>query len=160
MLLLGPRQCGKTTLARQFAAKRKAEYFDLKSPADAARLAQPMTALEPMRGWVVMDEAQLKPELFAVLRVLADREAYFWNTQDGAELDLLVFANGRRIGFEFKYADAPAVTKSLHIAHADLKLEPTFIAHPGGKSFPLNDWAEAVAMSQLKAKVEKLVQKS
>ena len=45
VLLLGPRQCGKTTLAREFAADRKAEYFDLEAPADQARLAQPMTAL-------------------------------------------------------------------------------------------------------------------
>ena len=71
VLLLGPRQCGKTTLARQFADGRKAEYFDLESPADLGRLAQPMTALEPLRGWVVIDEAQLRPELFAILRVLA-----------------------------------------------------------------------------------------
>lgn len=73
VLLLGPRQCGKTTLARQFAQKRNAEYFDLESPADLARLEQPLTALEPLRGWVVIDEAQLKPELFPILRVLADR---------------------------------------------------------------------------------------
>ena len=73
VLLLGPRQCGKTTLARQFAVGRDAEYFDLESPADAARMDQPMTALEPLRGWVVIDEAQLKPEVFGILRVLADR---------------------------------------------------------------------------------------
>lgn len=361
VLLLGPRQCGKTTLARQFAAKRKAEYFDLESPADAGRLAQPMTALEPLRGWVVVDEAQLMPELFATLRVLADRrplparflllgsaspdlvagaseslagrvalvpmsgfdlaeagaqslrrlwwrggfprsflaasdaesrawradfiqtflerdlrrfgvqvaptalrrfwhmvahhhgqiwnaseigrslgeahttvkrhldilcgafvmrqlppwfenlskrqvkspkvylrdsgllhellgvpgfagleahpklgaswegfaleevlrltgdrEAYFWNTQGGAELDLLVFVDGRRLGFEFKYADAPAVTKSLHVARADLGLERVFLVHPGGKSYPLNDWAEAVAIADVPARLGKL----
>lgn len=73
VLLLGPRQCGKTTLAREFAGHRQAEYFDLESPADLARLREPMTALEPLRDWVVIDEAQLRPELFAILRVLADR---------------------------------------------------------------------------------------
>jgi predicted AAA+ superfamily ATPase len=73
VLLLGPRQCGKTTLARQFVKGRNAEYFDLESPADFRRLEEPMTALEPLREWVVIDEAQLKPELFGVLRVLADR---------------------------------------------------------------------------------------
>lgn len=361
VLLLGPRQCGKTTLARRFAGGRQAEYFDLESPADLARLAQPMTALEPLRGWVVIDEAQLKPELFALLRVLADRrplparflvlgsaspdllsgaseslagrvalvpmagfslpeagaktpralwwrggfprsflassdeesrawradfiqtflerdlrrlgvqvaplvlrrfwnmvahhhgqiwnaseigrslgeahttvkrhldilcgafvmrqlppwfenlgkrqvkspkvylrdsgllhellgvpsfaaleahpklgaswegfaleevlrvtgdrEAYFWNTQGGAELDLLVFVNGRRFGFEFKYADAPAVTKSLNVAHADLKLQRAFLVHPGGKSYPLNEWAEAVALGDLPNRLMKL----
>ena len=71
--LLGPRQCGKTTLAREFAHLHQAEYFDPESPGDLERLSQPMTALEPLRGWVVIDEAQLKPELFAILRVLADR---------------------------------------------------------------------------------------
>lgn len=362
VLLLGPRQCGKTTLARQFAAGRLAEYFDLESPADAARLNQPMTALEALRGWVVIDEAQLRPELFAILRVLADRrplparflvlgsaspdlvrgvseslagrvalvpmagfdlaevgtpalralwwrggfpcsflaesddesrrwradfmqtflerdlrrfgvqvpattlrrfwnmvahhhgqiwnaseigrslgeahttvkrhldilcgafvmrqlppwfenigkrqvkspkvylrdsgllhellgvasfaaleahpklgaswegfaleevlritgdrEAYFWNTQGTAELDLLLFVNGQRLGFEFKYADAPGVTKSLATARADLKLQRAFIVHPGRRSYPLNDWAEAVAIGDLKSRLEKLV---
>jgi uncharacterized protein len=361
VLLLGPRQCGKTTLARQFAAGRNAEYFDLESPSDMARLDQPMTALEPLRGWVVIDEAQLKPELFGVLRVLADRrplparflvlgsaspdlvsgtseslagrvalvpmagfdlsevggkmmrrlwwrggfprsflaesdaesrewradfiqtflerdlrrfgvqvapnalhrfwnmvahhhgqiwnaseigrslgeahttvkrhldilcgafvmrqlppwfenigkrqtkspkvylrdsgllhallgvpsfgaleshpklgaswegfaleevlriagdrEAYFWNTQGVAELDLLLFVNGQRFGFEFKYADAPEVAKSLNVAHADLKLKRAFIVHPGGKSYPLNEWAEAVAIGDLKTRMETL----
>jgi len=73
VLLQGPRQCGKTTLARRFAAQHKAEYFDLESPADISRLAQPMTSLEPLTGWVVIDEAQLQPGLFPILRVLADR---------------------------------------------------------------------------------------
>ena len=73
VLLLGPRQCGKTTLARTFAARHDAEYFDLEAPADRSRLAQPATALAPLRGPVVIDEAQLQPELFPVLRVLADR---------------------------------------------------------------------------------------
>jgi uncharacterized protein len=362
VLLLGPRQCGKTTLARRFATGRKAEYFDLESPADAARLDQPMTALEPLRGWVVIDEAQLKPELFAILRVLADRrplparflvlgsaspdlvtgtseslagrvalvpmsgfelsevgekmlrplwwrggfplsflaksnaesrqwradfiqtflerdlrrfgvqvaptalrrfwnmvahyhgqiwnaseigrslgeahttvkrhldilcgafvmrqlppwfenigkrqvkspkvylrdsgllhellgvasfaaleahpklgaswegfaleevlritgdrEAYFWNTQGGAELDLLLFVNGQRLGFEFKYADAPSVTRSLNVACDDLKLKRAFVVHPGRKSYPLNEWAEAVAIGDLRSRMEKLV---
>jgi len=356
VLLLGPRQCGKTTLARQFAKGRKAEYFDLESPADVTRLVQPMTALEPLRGWVVIDEAQFMPELFGILRVLADRrplparflvlgsaspdlvrgtseslagrvalvpmsgfdleeakalrrlwwrgglprsflatsdaesrqwradfiqtflerdlrrfgvqvapttmrrfwsmvahyhgqiwnaseigrslgeahttvkrhldilcdalvmrqlppwfeniskrqvkspkvylrdsgllhellgiasfaaleshpklgaswegfaleqalrftgdrEAYFWNTQGGAELDLLVFVNGKRFGFEFKYADAPTVTKSLNVARADLKLKRAFIVHPGQKSYALNEWVEALAIGDLKAKL-------
>ena len=362
VLLLGPRQCGKTTLARRFAAGRKAEYFDLESPADWSRLGQPMTALEPLRGWVVIDEAQLKPELFGILRVLADRrplparflvlgsaspdlvrgaseslagrvalvpmagfdlsevgprslrplwwrggfpcsflaesddesrhwradfiqtflerdlrrfgvqvapnalrrfwnmvahhhgqiwnaseigrslgeahttvrrhldilcgafvmrqlppwfenlgkrqvkspkvylrdsgllhellgipsfaaleanpklgaswegfaleevlrmagdrEAYFWNTQGGAELDLLLFVKGRRIGFEFKYADAPVVTKSLHVAHDDLKLARVLIVHPGSKSYPLDEWAEAVAIGDLRARMTALL---
>ena len=358
VLLQGPRQCGKTTLARQFAVRRKAEYFDLESPADCSRLGQPLMALERLRGWVVIDEAQLQPGLFGVLRVLADRrplpakflllgsaspdlvrtaaeslagrvaqvsmagfdlsevgakswlrlwlrgsyprsflagteadsrqwredfiqtflerdlrrfgvqvapvalrrfwsmishyhgqiwnaseigrslgeahttvkrhldilcgafvmrqlppwfenvgkrqirspkvylrdsgllhallgipsfaaleahpklgaswegyaleevlrvtgdrEAYFWNTQGGAELDLLVFINGQRIGFEFKYADAPAVTKSLQVAREDLRLARVFIVHPGRKSYPLNEWAEAVSLQDARTRI-------
>jgi len=361
VLLLGPRQCGKTTLAREFARTRDAEYFDLESPADTARLAQPLTALEPLRGHVVLDEAQLKPELFPILRVLADRdssparflllggaspdllsdssetlagrvallpmsgfdlaevgthklralwwrggfprsllassdgtsrnwradfiqtflerdlrrfgvqvapaslrrfwnmvahyhgqiwnaseigrslgeahttvkrhldvlcgalvmrqlppwfenigkrqvkspkvylrdsgllhellgirsfaaleahpklgaswegfalehvlriagerEAYFWNTQGGAELDLLLFVDGRKFGFEFKYADAPIVTRSLSVAQHDLGLERVFVVHPGKDTYPLNDWAEALAIGAVQTRLAKL----
>ena len=72
--LLGPRQCGKTTLARCLAANTDRSYFDLERPADLARLAEPMTALEPLRGLVVIDEVQRRPDLFPVLRVLLDRK--------------------------------------------------------------------------------------
>lgn len=359
VLLQGPRQCGKTTLARQFAAQHGAEYFDLESPTDVSRLAQPMTALEPLTGWVVIDEAQLQPNLFPILRVLADRqplparflllgsaspdlargvseslagrvalvpmggfdlsevgaaalrtlwwrggfprsftaetdaesrqwrgdfiqtflerdlrrfgvqvaplalrrfwtmaahyhaqiwnaseigrslgeahttvkrhldilcgafvmrqlppwfenvgkrqirspkvylrdsgllhallgipsfaaleahpklgaswegfaleevlrvtgdrEAYFWHTQGGAELDLLAFINGQRVGIEFKYADAPAVTKSLQVAREDLRLGRVFIIHPGPKSYPLNQWAEATSLPDLRTRLK------
>ena len=358
VMLLGPRQCGKTTLARELAEKHPATYFDLEDPRDHGRLAEPMTALEPLLGLVILDEAQLRPELFAVLRVLADRRplparflllgsaspdlvravseslagrvalvpmagfdlrevgvdalralwwrggfprsfladsdeesrqwrddfiqtflerdlrrfgvqvapialrrfwnmvahchgqvwnaseigrslgeahttvkrhldiltgalvmrqlppwfenlgkrqvkspkvylrdtgvlhsllgiasfaaleahpklgaswegfaleevlrvtgergAYFWATPSGAELDLLVFARGRRFGFEFKYADSPAVTKSLQTAHQDLKFERAFIVVPGSKSFPLNDWVEVVGIRDLRARL-------
>ena len=71
--LLGPRQCGKTTLAREFLPPRSPGYFDLEDPAGLARLSEPMTALEPLRGLVVIDEVQRRPDLFPVLRVLADR---------------------------------------------------------------------------------------
>ncbi|MGE5273464.1 MAG: ATP-binding protein [Verrucomicrobiota bacterium] len=360
-LLLGPRQCGKTTLAREYAARHGATYFDLEAPADRSRLAQPAIALEPLRGTVVIDEAQLQPELFPLLRVLADRhplparflllgsaspdlvrgiseslagrvalvpmsgfdleevgsrnlrrrwwrggfpraflarsdeesrlwredfvqtflerdlrrfgvqvsaatlgrfwsmvahyhgqiwnaseigrslgeahttvrrhldilcgafvmrqlppwfenlkkrqvkspkvyvrdsgvlhsllgipsfaaleghpklgaswegfaleevltvtgdrQAYFWNTQGGAELDLLVFARGLRYGFEFKYADAPAITKSLRVARDDLGLHRVLVVHPGPSSHPLEKWAEAVAISHLRRRLQKM----
>lgn len=71
--LLGPRQCGKTTLARAVLAESGGEYFDLEDPVGVARLAEPMTALSPLRGLVIIDEVQRQPELFPVLRVLADR---------------------------------------------------------------------------------------
>ena len=71
--LIGPRQCGKTTLARQIEPLRSGNYFDLEDPASLARLDQPMTALESLRGTVVIDEIQHRPNLFPILRVLADR---------------------------------------------------------------------------------------
>jgi len=71
--LLGPRQCGKTTLARQFAGASKSTYFDLENPVDLARLSEPMTALEELRGLIVIDEVQRHPDLFTILRVLLDR---------------------------------------------------------------------------------------
>src|SRR5437016_13150185 len=74
VLLLGPRQCGKTTLARQLAGELKSTYFHLENPVDLARLSEPMTALEPLRGLIVIDEVQRHPELFPVLRVLLDRK--------------------------------------------------------------------------------------
>src|ERR1700690_3724971 len=71
--LLGPRQCGKTTLAREFRAADSLNYFDLEDPASLARLSEPDLALRPLRGLVVIDEVQRHPELFPLLRVLADR---------------------------------------------------------------------------------------
>ncbi len=71
--LLGPRQSGKTTLAGQILKMQGGERFDLEDPRDAQRLSEPMTALEGLRGLVVIDEVQRQPDLFAILRVLADR---------------------------------------------------------------------------------------
>jgi len=71
--VLGPRQCGKTTLARQLVPAASANYFDLEDPISLARLDQPLTALGELRGTVVIDEVQRRPELFPLLRVLADR---------------------------------------------------------------------------------------
>jgi predicted AAA+ superfamily ATPase len=71
--LVGPRQSGKTTLAREFVPPTSRNYFDLEDPASLIAIEQPMTALRELRGLVVIDEAQRMPELFPVLRVLADR---------------------------------------------------------------------------------------
>ncbi len=71
--LIGPRQCGKTTLAREFVEQDSIKYFDLEDPTSLARLDDPKLALESLEGLVVIDEIQRKPELFPLLRVLADR---------------------------------------------------------------------------------------
>ncbi|HEY2412128.1 MAG TPA: ATP-binding protein [Pirellulaceae bacterium] len=72
--LLGPRQCGKTTLARQFVPAESLNYFDLEDPQSLARLNDPDIALRPLKGLVVIDEIQRRAELFPLLRVLADRK--------------------------------------------------------------------------------------
>jgi predicted AAA+ superfamily ATPase len=72
--LLGPRQCGKTTLARMVAAQQgQVTWFDCEDPADRARLSQARLTLDALRGLVVIDEIQRLPELHEILRVLADR---------------------------------------------------------------------------------------
>lgn len=352
--LLGPRQCGKTTLARRFVAVDSANYFDLEDPVSLARLDQPMTGLQPLRGLVVIDEIQRRPDLFPILRVLCDRdplparflilgsatpdllrqsseslagrletitmggftldevgaesqtshwvrggfplsyladtdedsvvwrknfvqtslerdlpqagisipastlfrfwtmlahyhaqvwngaelarslgvseptvrryldilsgvfmvrqlqpwhanlgkrqvkspkiyfrdsgilhyllgirtqsdlllhpkvgaswegyaleeilsatgpdEAYFWGTHNGAELDLLLLKNGKRIGVEFKRMDAPRLTRSMRIALDDLALEHIFVIYPGSRSYPLSEQVTVVPLSQL-----------
>jgi len=72
-ILAGPRQAGKTTLARHLVSPDSPNYFDLEDPRGLARLSEPMTALARLRGTIVIDEVQRQPELFPVLRVLADR---------------------------------------------------------------------------------------
>lgn len=77
VVIVGPRQCGKTTLVRDLvartAASRKARIFDLEDPVTLARFADAQSALEDLRGLVVIDEVQRAPDLFPLLRVLADR---------------------------------------------------------------------------------------
>lgn len=72
--LIGPRQCGKTTLARQIVSPDSPNYFDLENPVSLARLDEPMTALQDLHGIIVIDEVQRRPDLFPILRVLVDRE--------------------------------------------------------------------------------------
>ena len=77
----------------------------------------------------------------------ADRDAYFWSTHGGAELDLLVIRGGKRYGFEFKFADAPRTTKSMHVALHDLKLERLYVVYPGPRAFPLADRIETLPLA-------------
>ena len=73
----------------------------------------------------------------------APEECYFWRTQSQAELDLLVIKNGKRIGYEFKYTDAPKITSSMRIASKDLKLDHLYVIYPGTTTFPLTDFITA-----------------
>ena len=71
--LIGPRQCGKTTMARELVSTDSPNYFDLEDPQSLARFDQPLTALKSLKGVVVIDEVQRRPDLFPILRVLVDR---------------------------------------------------------------------------------------
>ena len=81
--LLGPRQCGKTTMARMIAEREPSTYFDLENPVDLRRLTAPLNVLQELSGLVIIDEVQRRPDLFELLRVLVDRP------QNGARFLLL-----------------------------------------------------------------------
>ena len=84
-----------------------------------------------------------------VIKLVGERQVYSWGTHAGAELDLLVFHRGKRYGVEVKYADAPGMTKSMHSAIDDLKLDQLFIAYPGTKSYTLNRGVEVLPLPAL-----------
>jgi uncharacterized protein len=95
-------------------------------------------------------------EGFAVEQVMTAAgatEAFYWGTHAGAELDLLLFRAGRRYGIEIKHADAPGMTRSLHIALEDLKLERAWIVYPGRDIYPVH---EKVLVCPLPALLEEL----
>ncbi len=77
------------------------------------------------------------------------REAYFYRTQRGAELDLMLVRRGRRWGFEFKCTDAPRTTKSMHIAFADLGLEHLWVVYPGSLEYPLGEKITALPLGSV-----------
>lgn len=70
---------------------------------------------------------------------IPEHDCYFWSTANEAELDLLIFKNGKRFGFEFKYTDSPKITKSMRIALQDLKLDHLYLIYPGNKSFAMHE---------------------
>jgi len=84
-----------------------------------------------------------------VLRLTGSRDAYFWSTQSGAELDLLLFRNGQRIGYEFKYSETPTVTRSIRIAMQDLRLDHLWVIGPGDVRARLDEGIEACGIASL-----------
>jgi hypothetical protein len=88
-----------------------------------------------------------------VLTAAGRTPAYFWATHGGAELDLLLSRRGRRVGIEFKCADAPAMTRSLHQALADLELERAWIVYPGSESYRVHERVEVVPLAAMVAKL-------
>jgi predicted AAA+ superfamily ATPase len=91
-----------------------------------------------------------------VISVFETRDAYFWATHAGAELDLLVITAGRRYGFEFKYADAPGRTRSMHSAIKDLQLQHLWVVYPGGQEYTLHDRISVIPMETVADLVENL----
>jgi predicted AAA+ superfamily ATPase len=88
-----------------------------------------------------------------VLKSFQPDEAYYWATYNGAELDLLLFKNGKRIGIECKRADAPVMTPSMRTALADLQLDHLYVLYPGNKAYALGKKVEVVPLAEfVKAK--------
>ena len=91
-------------------------------------------------------------EGFVIEQILSwagERNACFWATHSRAELDLMVMAKGKRWGFEVKYQDAPAITKSMRIAMQDLKLERLWVVYPGQTGYPMDEKIECVSLAEL-----------
>jgi hypothetical protein len=85
-----------------------------------------------------------------------ERNAYYWATQGGAELDLLLNLPGRRYGVEIKYSDAPSLTKSMKIALDDLGLSRLYVVYPGPRRYVLDKRIEALPLADLLAEIEGL----
>ncbi len=84
-----------------------------------------------------------------ILAHLKPDQAFFWQTQGGAELDLLAITGGKRIGFEMKLSESPRTTKSMHIAIRDLQLSHLYVLHPGELRFPLDDHITALPAREI-----------
>lgn len=113
--------------------------------------------LHGLLGLETFEEVRSHPKLGAswegfalenILSIANTRDAYFWATHAGAELDLLIFHRGKRLGFEIKYADAPGMTKSMHSALADLRLDAAWIVYPGDERYRIHEKVEVVPLRE------------
>lgn len=84
-----------------------------------------------------------------LLRMLPSADAYFWATYAGAELDLLTTLRGKRHGVEFKWADTPRLTRSMHSALGDLALEHLWVVYPGAKRYRLHERVTVIPASEV-----------
>jgi len=84
-----------------------------------------------------------------ILRNVRHPDPFFWSTYSGAELDLLLMQNGRRIGVECKFTESPKTTKSMHAALQDLELEKLYIAYPGTDRYPVHESIEVCSVPEL-----------
>jgi predicted AAA+ superfamily ATPase len=79
---------------------------------------------------------------------VSQEECYFWKTQSGAELDLLIVRDGKRLGIEIKYTDHPKITSSMRIALKDLKLDHLYVIIPGNAMFQLSENITVLGLSK------------
>ena len=91
-----------------------------------------------------------------LIGALETQDAYFWATHAGAELDLLVFAGGKRYGFECKFADAPGTTRSMRVALQDLGLDHLWIVYPGDEGYVLDDRISVLPVAEIGTLVERI----
>ena len=84
-----------------------------------------------------------------VLAVARGADAYFWGTHAGAELDLLLIHGRGRLGIEFKYGDAPTMTRSLHVALADLRLDRAWIVYPGRERYAVHEKVDVLPLGEV-----------
>ena len=91
-----------------------------------------------------------------VIDLLGTRDAYFWATHSGAELDLLVMLGGKSYGFEFKYQDAPRRTRSMRIAIEDLGLEKLWVVYPGSREYPLDERIGVVPLATIPGLIDSM----
>lgn len=122
--------------------------------------------LHVLLGLRTYDEVMSHPkqgfswEGFALEQVIrlarADRDAFFYKTHGGAELDLLLIRGGKRYGLEFKYVDAPRTTRAMHIVIEDLQLEKLWVVYPGGTAYALQENIEVVPLEQFERIVEEI----
>ena len=121
--------------------------------------------LHSLLGLVTADDLAGHPKLGAswegfvieqLIAALQTRDAYYWATHSGAELDLMILSHGKRHGFEIKYADAPGTTKSMHVALKDLGLEHLWVIYPGKERYQIHDRITVVPAAGIQALAEGL----
>jgi len=102
--------------------------------------------LSPKRG--ASFEGFAIEEIIRTLKANAE-DCFYWRTNTGIELDLMILRGNIKIGFEFKMTDKPSITKSMHTSYKDLGLKHIYLIHPGDLSWSLNDWATALCFADL-----------
>ena len=147
--------CGTYVVRRLMPWHTNLGKRELKAPKVYVRdsgLLHALLGIASARDLVAHPKLGASWEGFALEQVLArwgQRDAYFWATYNGAELDLLLFRGGKAWGFEFKVGDGPAMTKSLHIAVQDLGLERAWIVYPGTKRYAVHEKVEALPLREI-----------